>query len=83
MGGRQRLRGARAGGQRKREMDRQKNYGKRGVGEDGREDGRASGRRQGEGGRGWALASAEPHPLRNSTFLGESPTSSAGTEGKV
>lgn len=50
---------------------------------EGREDGRASGSRQGEGGRGCVLASAQSHPLRNSTFLLESPPSSPGTEGKV
>lgn len=75
--------GARAGGQRKWEMERRKSYGK-GMWErkGGRTAEQAAADRETVAEVG-VLASAESHPLGNSTFLGESPPSSPGTEGKV
>lgn len=73
-----RLREARAGGQRKWGMERQKNHGKRGVGKEG---GRQSKQETERVCRGWMSASADPQ--RGSIFLGESLPSSPGTEGKV
>lgn len=73
-----RLREERGNGQRKWEMERQKNHGKRDVKE--KED---SKQRQGEGVQRRMLAPAESCPQRSPIILAEIPPSSPRTEGKV